>query len=201
MLFRTLDKPNFRKLIEQLLEHEEFADYWAMKWCDLLRVKSEFPIKLWPNALQAYHHWIHTSIRENMPYDRFVREMLTGSGSNFRYPQVNFYRAVQSREPQAVAQAVALREPCLLEGVTSTSKTSSILYLAALLNQPVVRLNLNGQTDTGELVGRFVPEHRIDDLPLDPEEMRDASELLEIETIAAEFGLTAKGTREPGKGD
>ena len=43
-----------------------------------------------------------------MPYDRFVREMLTASGSNFRDPQVNFYRAVQSREPQALAQAVAL---------------------------------------------------------------------------------------------
>jgi hypothetical protein len=102
------DPDKRRQLIDRLLEREEFADYWAMKWCDLLRVKSEFPIKLWPNAVQAYHHWIHTSIRENMPYDRFVREMLTGSGSNFRDPQVNFYRAVQSREPQAIAQAVAL---------------------------------------------------------------------------------------------
>jgi hypothetical protein len=43
-----------------------------------------------------------------MTYDRFVRQMLTASGSNFRVPQVNFYRAVQSREPQALAQAVAL---------------------------------------------------------------------------------------------
>ena len=102
------DPDKRRKLIDRLLEREEFADYWAMKWCDLLRVKSEFPIKLWPNAVQAYHRWIRTSIRENMPYDRFVREMLTSSGSNFRDPQVNFYRAVQSREPQAIAQAVAL---------------------------------------------------------------------------------------------
>jgi hypothetical protein len=97
-----------RKLVDRLLEREECADYWAMKWCDLLRVKSEFPVKLWPNAVQAYHRWIRTSIKENMPYDRFVREMLTASGSNFRDPQVNFYRAVQSREPQAIAQAVAL---------------------------------------------------------------------------------------------
>ncbi|MFL5338560.1 MAG: AAA family ATPase [Gemmataceae bacterium] len=57
-----------------------------------------------------------------------------------------------------VALSVALREPCLLEGETSTSKTSSILYLASLLGQPVVRINLNGQTDTGELVGRYVPK-------------------------------------------
>ena len=56
-----------------------------------------------------------------------------------------------------VAESVSLREPCLLEGETSVSKTSIIQYLAMLLGQPVVRLNLNGQTDTGELVGRFVP--------------------------------------------
>ncbi|MGO8751926.1 MAG: DUF1553 domain-containing protein [Thermoguttaceae bacterium] len=97
-----------RKLIDRLLEREEYADYWTMKWCDLLRVKSEFPINLWPNAVQAYHRWIRTSVKENLPYDRFVRELLTASGSNFRTPQVNFYRALQVREPQAIAQAVAL---------------------------------------------------------------------------------------------
>jgi hypothetical protein len=102
------DPDKRRKLIDRLLERDEFADYWAMKWCDLLRVKSEFPIRLWPNAVQAYHRWIRTAVSENMPYDHFVREMLTASGSNFRDPQVNFYRAVQSREPRAIAQAVAL---------------------------------------------------------------------------------------------
>jgi hypothetical protein len=95
-------------LIDRLLQRKEFADYWAMKWSDLLRIKAEFPINLWPNAAQAYHHWIRTSIQENQPYDRFVRELLTESGSNFRVPPVNFYRALQSREPQAIAQAVAL---------------------------------------------------------------------------------------------
>ena len=36
-----------------------------MKWGDLLRVKAEFPINLWPNAAQAYHRWIRTAIRDN----------------------------------------------------------------------------------------------------------------------------------------
>lgn len=58
---------------------------------------------------------------------------------------------------QHVAISVLMNEPCLLEGETSTSKTSTIEYLAALLGQPLVRINLNGQTDTGELLGRFVP--------------------------------------------
>jgi hypothetical protein len=96
------------KLIESLFKRDEFADYWANKWSDLLRVKAEFPINLWPNAAQAYHHWIHAGIKTNKPYDKFVREILTSSGSNFRVPQVNFYRALQSKEPEAFAQAVAL---------------------------------------------------------------------------------------------
>jgi hypothetical protein len=95
-------------LIDALLEREEFADYWALKWCDLLRVKAEFPINLWPNAVQAYHRWIRVAIRENKPYDRFVRELLTSSGSSFRVPPDNFYRAIQGREPMAIAEAVAL---------------------------------------------------------------------------------------------
>jgi Protein of unknown function (DUF1553)/Protein of unknown function (DUF1549) len=95
-------------LIDRLLERDEFADYWAMKWSDLLRVKAEFPINLWPNAAQAYYHWIHDSIEKNKPYDQFVRELLTSSGSNFREPSVNFYRAMQNRDPAGIAQSVAL---------------------------------------------------------------------------------------------
>ena len=106
LLDRSPDKR--RALVDRLLERDELADYWAMKWSDLLRIKAEFPINLWPNAAQAYYHWVRTSVRENKPYDRFARELLTSSGSNFRVPPVNFYRAVQSRQPAAIAQAVAL---------------------------------------------------------------------------------------------
>jgi hypothetical protein len=101
--------PNKRAaLVDALLDRDEFAAYWAMKWSDLLRVKAEFPINLWPNAAQAYYHWIRDSLSANKPYDRFARELLTASGSNFRVPPVNFYRAMQNREPQGIAQAVAL---------------------------------------------------------------------------------------------
>jgi len=108
---KFLENPRSSKrmlLISSLLKRAEFADYWSLKWCDLLRVKSEFPINLWPNAVQAYHRWIRQSIATNMPYDKFVRELLTTSGSNFRYPQVNFYRAIQGHEPAAIATAAAL---------------------------------------------------------------------------------------------
>jgi len=101
--------PGKRKvLIDCLLARDEFADYLGMKWCDLLRVKSEFPVNLWPEATQAYDHWIRDSIRRNVPYSLFAWEILTASGSNFRVPQVNFYRSAGSKEPKAIARAVAL---------------------------------------------------------------------------------------------
>jgi hypothetical protein len=106
LLSRNSDKRS--ALIDRLLQRDEFADYQAMKWCDLLRVKAEFPINLWPNAAQAYHHWIRTSLHDNVPYDKFARALLTSSGSNFQVPPVNFYRAMQNREPRGIAQTVAL---------------------------------------------------------------------------------------------
>ena len=95
-------------LIDRLLARDEFADYFAMKWGDALRIKAEFPINLWPNAAQAYHRWIRDAIRDNVSWDKIATDLLTASGSNFEKPPVNFYRAMQNRTPTGIAQAVAL---------------------------------------------------------------------------------------------
>ena len=94
--------------IDLLLASPGHADYMAMKWGDVLRIKAEFPINLWPNAVQAYHRWLRDALAANLPHDKFAREMLASSGSNFRVPQVNFLRAVQGREPACLAAATAL---------------------------------------------------------------------------------------------
>jgi hypothetical protein len=97
-----------RLLVDYVLERLEFADYCALKWCDLLRVKSEFPSNLWPNAVQAYQHWVRDAFRHNMPYDQFARALLTASGSNFRDPPANFYRPFQERTPRNFFDTAAL---------------------------------------------------------------------------------------------
>ena len=97
------------RLIDRLLEREEFADYWAMKWSDLLRVKAEFPINLWPNAAQAYHRWIRDlPSRRTCPTTGSCASCSRPAAATSACRQVNFYRAMQSREPQGIAQAVAL---------------------------------------------------------------------------------------------
>lgn len=96
------------KLVNKLLDSEDFVTYQALRWGDVLRLKSEFPIKLWPNAVAVYHSWIKQAIRSEMPYNRFVYELLTASGSNFRNPPANFYRAVQENDGYSLAEAVTL---------------------------------------------------------------------------------------------
>lgn len=95
-------------LIDQLLARDEFDDYWAMKWSDVLRVKAEFPINLWPNAAQCYHRWIRDAVHDAMPLDQFARELLTANGSNFRVGPANFWRAAANRQPAGLARVVAL---------------------------------------------------------------------------------------------
>jgi hypothetical protein len=88
--------------------------------------------------------------------------LLQRQGGDPLAPSLDAYKHTCLDTPTArllahLALSVQLREPVLLEGPTAAGKTSTILYLAALLGQPVVRLNLSGQTDTGELIGRYTP--------------------------------------------
>ena len=94
------------KLIDNLLDREEFVDFQTMRWCDLFRVKAEFPINLWPNGATCYYRWIRRSIEENKPYNQFVRELVTANGSNFRDGAANFYRAVPANDAGTLAEAV-----------------------------------------------------------------------------------------------
>jgi len=96
------------KLIDHLLGSGEFAHFWALKWGDLFRMRSEYPSNLWPNAVQAYHRWVRDSIVNNKPYNQFATELIASSGSNFRTPEANYYRAFLKREPQNLGEITAL---------------------------------------------------------------------------------------------
>ena len=89
-----LAKPDRAALIDSLLARDEFNDFWSLKWGDLLRIKSEYPVRVWPKAVAVYYQWVHDSLAANKPYDQFARELLTATGSNFRVGPANFVRAV-----------------------------------------------------------------------------------------------------------
>ncbi len=96
------------RLIDRLLASPEHADLIAMRFADMLRIKSEFPVNLWPNAVQAFHRKIRSDILSNQPYSEMAYEMLTASGSNFRIPYANFFRTSGDRSPAGLARITAL---------------------------------------------------------------------------------------------
>ncbi len=83
------------KTIDALLDKPEFADYRTMRLSDLLRVN---PRKLGNgNALSEraavlFYEWIWNSVRDNKPYDQFVRELITARGSTYQVGPANFFR-------------------------------------------------------------------------------------------------------------
>lgn len=77
------------RLIDQLLEREEYAKFWALKWGDLLRMTGK---TVGDQGVYKYHRWVEEAFRRNMPYDEFARELLTASGSTLANPPANFYR-------------------------------------------------------------------------------------------------------------
>ncbi len=86
------------KLIDRLLESNDFADYFASKWIHLLRNSRSAPEHR--RGTFAFHNWIRKSFRENKPYDQFVREILTASGDVTQHPPATWYREVKSPENQ-----------------------------------------------------------------------------------------------------
>lgn len=70
-----------QRLIDRLLERPEYADFWANKWADLLRPN---PYRAGVKAVWNIDSWLRDAFRRNMPYDQFVRELLTAQGSTWR---------------------------------------------------------------------------------------------------------------------
>ncbi len=88
------DKAKRTKKIDLLLNEPEFADFRALRLADLLRVH---PRKLGNGVLAdraatLFYNWIWQGVRDNKPYDQFVRELITARGSTYQNGPANFYR-------------------------------------------------------------------------------------------------------------
>lgn len=97
---KTPDKR--RRLVDRLLDREEFADYWALKWADILLVDQK---KLGDRGAYEFHRWLRDNFANNKPYDEWVRELITATGNSGKVGPVNFYRAL--RAPEDLARSVS----------------------------------------------------------------------------------------------
>lgn len=76
------------KLIEYILNKEEFTDYWAYKWSDLMLVSSR---KLGAVGMQSFYNYIRDSVKQNKPWDKFATEIITSSGSTRQNGALNYF--------------------------------------------------------------------------------------------------------------
>jgi hypothetical protein len=90
------------KLIESLLVRPEFADFWALKWADLLKIEQR---QLDYDGMKVFHGWIRESIAQNKPLDQFARELIAARGSTLKNPPANWWRA--NRDPVTRAENTA----------------------------------------------------------------------------------------------
>ncbi|MCC9603604.1 DUF1549 and DUF1553 domain-containing protein [Stieleria sp. JC731] len=91
-----------QRLIDELLQRSEFADFWSLKYADILRTEEKV---LDTKGVEVFHQWIHDSVATAKPIDQFVRELVTSSGSTFSNPPANYYRA--NRDPSTRGETTA----------------------------------------------------------------------------------------------
>jgi hypothetical protein len=85
--------------IEELISSPEFVDHWTLKWSDLLMANRKY---IQEKGVWAFRNWIRNSIATNQPYDQFVYQLMTASGSTYENPAANYYRI--AREPREVME-------------------------------------------------------------------------------------------------
>ena len=102
---RFLDSKDPKKrsmLIDELLQRDEFAAFWALKWADIMRGST---VTSSQRGVFSFHRYLLKQFREDRPFDQFARETLTGLGSTLNNPPANFFRVC--RTPDVMAESMS----------------------------------------------------------------------------------------------
>ncbi|MEM9645015.1 MAG: DUF1549 and DUF1553 domain-containing protein [Planctomycetota bacterium] len=106
--------PNKRaEWIDQLLARREFSEIWAMKFAQLLMIKSTNQVSY--KSAFLYSKWLTEKFQDNVPVDKMVRELLTSTGGTFGNPPTNFFEIERDnlKTSENVAQVfMGIRTQC-----------------------------------------------------------------------------------------
>lgn len=83
-------------VIDKLVGSKPFVEFWTNKWADLLQVNRKF---LAPEGSVAFRAWIRDQVQRNVPYDQFVKSILTASGSTKENPAANYFKILRDPAP------------------------------------------------------------------------------------------------------
>ncbi len=77
------------KMIDKLLDSEDYASHFYNYFADILRLRNRLSDNTNVSG-DPYVHWVKTSIKENKPYDKMVHEMLTAEGKVWNNPAAGY---------------------------------------------------------------------------------------------------------------
>ena len=89
------------KLVDRLVDRPEFADFWALKWADILRNEEK---AMGDKGVWVFQRWLRDQVAADVPLDEFARRIVSAKGSTYRNPPASFYRT--NGDPQTAAETV-----------------------------------------------------------------------------------------------
>jgi hypothetical protein len=96
------DPKKREKLVDALLQRPEYADYWTVKWGDLLRSnRTGLTVK----GMWSLTNWIREQMRTNRRFDEFAKDLVTAQGSTFTDGPANYFRVASN--PNDLAETTA----------------------------------------------------------------------------------------------
>lgn len=98
----STDSSKRAKLIDELLERDDYAEFWALKWADLMRGSD---VTISKRGVHSFHRYLVDRFRNDRPFDEFARETLTSQGNTLHKPGANFHRIARTPEESAEAAA------------------------------------------------------------------------------------------------
>ncbi len=126
------------RLIDRLLDRPEYASYFALKWADILQNRGAgYSTSKQRAGTTLFSGWIRDSLASNKPYDQFVTEIITASGSQYENPPALWYRTVRKSPEyvESVAQAfLGVRIQCAQCHHHPTERWSQADYFSLAAN-------------------------------------------------------------------
>ncbi len=84
--------------VDELLTRDAYADFWAMKWADILRVDKSI---VTPQGAVGMTRWLRQQLADNQPYDTFARQIVTARGNTLSQSPAAFFQVHKDAEMAA----------------------------------------------------------------------------------------------------
>lgn len=94
-----------RRLVEQLLNSPDYAKWWATMWRIWLIGRDSRRVGV-VAGVRAMEQWLQDKLAQNVPYNRWVYELLTASGRTDENGAASFFVKYEAR-PEELAGAVS----------------------------------------------------------------------------------------------